>query len=331
MRITAIKNYLNKYRVFTILGFLAVFALGLALGRFTVRVNTVPINKVLREAGHKYIGPVLLCNDNIERPDNEDIALKRKVQAYINNAPAKEVAMYYLDLNKGTWAGVNEDEIFSPASMLKVPTVAAVLKYVESHEAILTKEIFYDGSFDDNKLEYFKPQSSIQPGHYYSVAQLLQYTIVNSDNNAVRLLHGVIDLQSVGNIYLNLGIQIPAAGGIDFMSPQTYSRFLRLLYNSTYLSREMSEKLLRLMVATDFTQGLVAGLPSGIEVARKFGERQVLNLDGTIGGRELHDCGIVYAKNPYVVCVMTQGEDFNQLASEIRDISKLVYTEVSSR
>jgi len=316
----------NNRRFLLPAGLAAIFCTGVIIGWFARQPSSSQSPKALREGGYEYINPVLLCNTNVDTPNNEDTALQDSIKAYLNHASEKDVAVYYLKLlNGGKWVGVNENETFAPASMLKVPTVVAFLKYAEEHAAILDQEVLYDGSFDDNKVEYFKPRQSIRPGHHYSVDQLLTYVIQYSDNNALRLLHTVVDAHDLENIYINLGIQLPTDSP-DFMSPKTYSLFLRLLYNSTYLTREMSEKVLRLMDAADFSQGLQGGVPSPILTVEKFGERQVKNDDGTVRERELHDCGIVYTpQSPYVICVMTRGNDFEQLASEIRAISALAY------
>ena len=86
------------------------------------------------------------------------------------------------------------------------------------------------------------------------------------------------------------------------------------------------------MATPDFPQGLQAGVPTDIEVAQKFGERQVFTPQGDLTERELHDCGIVYhANEPYVLCIMTRGKDFNTMTSNIKDISKIVYDHVSAQ
>jgi hypothetical protein len=42
--------------------------------------------------------------------------------------------------------------------------------------------------------------------------------------------------------------------------------------------------------------------------------------------RELHDCGIVYLPdNPYLLCVMTKGNDFAKMEKIIEEISRLSY------
>ena len=327
------QEFIRKYIHFIvpIIGTVIFFG-GIAVGKYAHQPAAIaaPVQRVLREGGYKYINPVLLCNTNTERDDNKDVALTGKLQSYIEQSKNKNISVYFLNLGKSKWAGVGESQTYTPASMLKVPTMVAILKYIESHEELLSKEVLYKGDFDDNKAEFFQPKEAIQPGHAYSVDQLLQYMVQNSDNNATRLLHEVIDERALANIYINLGLQIPTAGA-DFMSPKTYSLFLRLLYNSTYLTRAMSEKAVELMVESNFSPGLRGGVPESVEVAQKFGERQMVTDDGTVTSRELHDCGIIYSPTaPYILCVMSRGDDFDTLATQIREISQLVYDQVNS-
>lgn len=319
-------NFVN-YRNFVFVGSLVVlFCIGIFVGRVT-KQNIKP--QVLREGGFQYINPVLLCNPTIDEITTADNSLTNKLRTYANSAPEKGIAVYYLSLSDYTWAGININESFSPASMLKVPTMVSILRYTQAHPETLTKEIYYDGSFDDNKAEYFKPTQFIKPKNSYSIDQLLAYMIGNSDNNAARLLHSMpFSEKDLNSIYTDVGIKLPTRL-IDFMSPKSYSLFLRLLYNSTYLNRETSEKALSLMVASDFTRGLRSGVPTSVRVAQKFGERQIFSSDGKLIQRELHDCGIVYApKGPYVLCIMTRGNDFEKLITEIGDISKIIYNTV---
>lgn len=56
------------------------------------------------------------------------------------------ISLYYRDLNNGQWIGVNEKEDFYPASLLKVPTMIAFLKSVESNEEILNKRVLVKNS-----------------------------------------------------------------------------------------------------------------------------------------------------------------------------------------
>jgi hypothetical protein len=79
---------------------------------------------------------------------------------------------------------------------------------------------------------------------------------------------------------------------------------------------------------TEFDQGIVAGVPKGVTIAHKFGEREVVGEPE----KQLHDCGIVYyPKHPYLICIMTRGSDFEKLAQGIRELSELVYKEIDEK
>jgi beta-lactamase class A len=86
----------------------------------------------------------------------------------------------------------------------------------------------------------------------------------------------------------------------------------------------VSNKALEILSTVEFRDGLRAKLPPEIKIAHKFGER------GTRDGFQLHDCGIVYyPERPYLLCVMTRGQDMDSLKEVIQDISFMVYSEVS--
>jgi hypothetical protein len=86
------------------------------------------------------------------------------------------------------------------------------------------------------------------------------------------------------------------------------------------------------MAQSTYHDGIYAGVPNNIKVAQKYGERIDPDPSGkNIDSVELSNCGIVYAKSPYVFCVMTKGQnDPKNLASIIKDISGLVYNYVGS-
>ncbi len=51
------------------------------------------------------------------------------------------IGIYVRNLNNGPWFGINEDEKYSPASLMKVPILITFLKWIESDPNILTRKI----------------------------------------------------------------------------------------------------------------------------------------------------------------------------------------------
>jgi beta-lactamase class A len=95
----------------------------------------------------------------------------------------------------------------------------------------------------------------------------------------------------------------------------------------------MSEKALRYLSRSAFRDGIVAGIPSNVDCAVKFGERTIPVEAGSDNGeremKQLHEFGIVYHPNrPYLMGVMARGEDPGKLTHVIREVTTLIYEEV---
>ncbi len=253
--------------------------------------------------------------------------LKKKIQVSKDQHLADSVSIYFRDLNSGHWTGVNENDSYVAASLIKVPIMISYYKNTESKPDILSQLIKFEGGTDLNATQNFKPALSLRVGQIYSVGELIDSMIRYSENNAAEVLTRYADSGLIERTYHDLDIPIiDNASQEQIFTPRDYSYFFRALYNETYLNHEMSERALRLLSQTEFKDGLVAGVPTGTVVAHKFGERTFLGDDQKTHGVELHDCGIVYYPNhPYFLCVMTRGSEFTPLTGAIQTISKTVY------
>ena len=181
-----------------------------------------------------------------------------------------------------------------------------------------------------NGAETIKATEYILPHKSYTINELIRYMIVDSDNNATAILLKNIEPKILESIYGDLGVELPT-DPTDYISAKTYSLFFRILYRSTYLTRDMSEKAMKLLSESEFNDGLKAGVPAGIKLAHKFGEYEGRDNSGSVT-KELHDCGVVYyPKHPYMLCVMTKGSDLGNLKEVIKNISQTVYTEIKNQ
>ncbi len=217
--------------------------------------------------------------------------------------------------------------------MMKIAILIVCLQTAETDPNFLNKSVHVDlKSKNLNVNQFYPPPQSIVPGNTYTVNDLINYMILDSDNNATYLLEYLLGDDKINGLLKEL--QLPdllKVDSVDFISPQLYSRFYRILYNSSYLSPDVSEQALKFLTEESFSQGLSAGVPKSVDVAQKFGERTSVDQSGNIISRELHDCGIVYLPNdPYFLCVMTKGQDFTKLQPIISDVSKMVWDYFSS-
>jgi beta-lactamase class A len=322
----------NKYYnngLFFLLGIIITYTCTLYASQVSESDGPIFIRK---KVSGSYIAPILLSYDN-EKFHVHDALFESTITKYINQKIKKEdavtISFYFKDLTNGEWAGVNENQSYSLASLMKVPIMIALFKQAESNPLFLKKKLHYDGKENLNDLEYYKSKNFIIPGHEYTILSLIQYMIMYSDNNATILLLTTTSVKDFDEIFTDLGLPLPENESLntaDYMSAKLYSRLFRVLYNSTYLNEQYSSKALQILTSPDFPDGISSLLPKTILVANKFGERSVTHNGLPTQYKELHDCGIVYLPNkPYLICVMTKGSDFSKLQTIIQDISKITY------
>ena len=292
----------------------------------------------LRLGGYQFIDPLLVCNINNPSPTLEDKKLDSQVQSIVDTHKSagdiSKASIYFTDLSSGKWGSVYGNETFFPSSLGKIPIMIAYYLESESEPAILDKEITFPvGSEDLNDMQDIPPEETIVQGHTYTVGQLIGYMIKYSVNNATALLDSAIDQGILNKVYGDLGIPTndnPNLANLDFITAHQISTLFRVLYNATYLSRSDSEKALALLSQSSFTQGIVAGVASSAVVSHKLGLVDIAPNNVTTE-HELHDCGIVYGKDPYVLCIMTRGSaPLTTLESIVAQISKAAYTDVQA-
>lgn len=307
-----------------ILGVLAIFTLfGGCKKAKERRAQTAE----LRKGQYSFINPLLDCYDFEESSLASMKKLEKQIESFIDSeikaGNISHCSVYYRDLNNGPWIGVNEDEEYAPASLLKVPFMIAALRQTEIDPGFIRKSVIYYPQRSELEQHIVDSTFRLTPGQSYTMEELVNYMIIYSDNDAKDLLLANLPLTTFNSVFYDLGIEIEKFGVEDnFLSVKDYSTYFRLLYNATYLSRNMSNVALQILAGSTYKKGIAAGVPAGVVVSHKFGERTIQNSPEI----QLHECGIVYKENsPYILCVMVRGVDFDKNASVIRNISKITW------
>lgn len=324
-------NHRYKRTVFI----LAVFSIGIGVGLFFNKLGTCKEKRAeflslryLPQAKGDLTRPLL----EIDISRSDDVVLqsvKRSLEKYINGCLQKcyaaKISVYLMDLSTRNWIGVNEDEAYSLASLLKTPIMIAYFKKAEEDPGILQKSIMYEMK-DDVLPQNMLPENSVRLGSTHTIDDLIRYMIVYSDNIAMALLLENMELNFLEKVRLDLQLPPIIPGETERnISPKQFATPLQVLYNATYLNKSLSEKALKLLTQTGFIDGIVAGVPPGTVVAHKFAERK--SMPENI--MRLHDCGIVYSKRgPYLICIMTKGWNFTELKSIIQTISRIAYDRI---
>lgn len=325
--------YANHYLHLVLALFVGIFSTYIIMVK-----NTDIKNIITRENNSSFVltSPILDC-ELVEEIDSKVLShtkLEKKADLLSKKYNTSSYSLYFRKLNDGQWLGINEKDFFSPASMMKTPLLIAFLKRVEQYPQILNMEVVASQEYFDKALnQNFKVDSKIEKGKTYTLQQVAEIMITQSDNVAALMLSKYIRQEDYQGLFKSVGVdQKQEERDID-VRVKDFGAFFRVLYNASYLSREMSETALSILSKTTFTGGIVAGVPSNVVVAHKYGERSIeQEINGTlfVKERQLHDCGIVYAgKNPYILCIMTKGQDFAKQQHFIADLSEYIYQQTT--
>jgi beta-lactamase class A len=252
------------------------------------------------------------------------------IEAERSAGRVSDVSVYFRDLENGPIFGIDENADFTPASLLKLPLALFYVVTAENNSELLKQKLSFSES-QETFTQSFAPSEEIKVNQPYTIEELLMHMLANSDNKAYELLQTHLDAsgwsQLVKETYLEMGLITSSDRYTADLTVRRYASLFRGLYNASYVGPELSDKVLGWLAQSKFTLGLAGGVPEGVKIAHKFGERSFPN-----GTKQLHDCGIIYyPDNPYLLCIMTRGNNYDELASVIRTISKDVYEEVNSR
>jgi len=254
------------------------------------------------------------------------------VSEYIKNDQATRIGVFARDLLSQRFIGVNDGDIFFMASLLKLPILIGGYKLAEVEPQILDVQIKYTDTINSYDEQTIKPIEKLENGKSYSVKELMQRAVIYSDNSAAKLLFDFYPKSFVDRILSALGLQLRNDGDVyeNPVTPRAYANIFRILYNSSYLTRQYSNDSLDILAKSTYKEGALGKLPSNILVAHKFGERTISRGGKVL--RQLHDCGIVYLKNgdePYTFCIMTEGTDFEKLKIIIQNISLDIFNHMN--
>lgn len=278
---------------------------------------TNPVSQLVKDKNLSIGGRVAL------KTDLEEFAMQS-----IARGAVSDYGIYYRELISGPVIALRESSGFFPASLLKIPVAMWYYKQAEIMPSLLDEEVDFPGP-PGTSIEYFPPKETIVPGNRYTIRELIRFMLAESDNDATHILTEYAGGREVINsVYEDLGIRDVENYDTYVIDTQTYAAFFRVLFNAEYLDEASSRAILGMLAESSFDQGIEAGVPAGMTVSHKFGER---TIDSENNINQLHDCGIVYApENPYMLCVMTQGDDYTEMAAFITEVSRRIYKAASS-
>ncbi len=236
-------------------------------------------------------------------PDNRAKEIRQEVLAATDEKKGN-YGIYFADLKNGTAFGSNEYQVFTAASVNKVPLVMALYRLAEDGKVNLSEQITLQErdiqDYGTGSLRYEKP------GATYTLQTLAKLSLKESDNTAAHILGEKVGHATAQRIIEDFGLTQTSISENTTSSYDLYLLF-KGLYEHTLLSEAHSKELLGFMTETAIEDRLPALLPDEAVVAHKTGDE--------IGN--IHDAGIIrMGEDVYFLSVLVS--DFGPNETEAR-------------
>lgn len=203
------------------------------------------------------------------------------------------VSLYYKDLTDGETLVFNPDKIQYAASMIKIVYVYALLSAADEGRANLDQTVVYDAA------KMYRTGSgnfaSVPDGTSFSVWELIERTVVSSDNTAYGMLQGLYGYRLFTSAMEAAGL--PSVYRDWWRTPvEQYGQFFETLHAYLTSGGENGARLCGLMCRSTQTVMLKNALKPE-KVAHKYGWDVGSYCDGAVVLNEEHPYIVIFMSN----------------------------------
>lgn len=234
--------------------------------------------------------------------ENKTLGVLGKIQEEMEKLPG-HLGMYYKDLTTGFEYGVHEDEAFLAASVIKFPLYLHVLEQIASGKVDPALKLTVT---EEEKVPSCGALTLFTGSVDVDIPTLCRLMIDISDNTATNKLIRFCTIDGANAAFREMGLEKTVLrremfdlesskrGIQNTVCPKEIGALLEKLYNKSYVNQEVCEEAIDTLLKQQVDHKLNGKLCDHVPIAHKTGEDTNLS----------NDVGIVYAKNPFVLCFM---------------------------
>jgi beta-lactamase class A len=246
-----------------------------------------------------------------------------EIRKILDVLPGK-IGVYYKDLRTGNTFSYNENEAFKAASVIKLPILAATLHRIK--QGLLRKDDCIRLKAED-KVPSCGALSYMHSGLEVTIMDLCHLMIILSDNTATNMLINLLGMDNINSLMSELGLRSTRVnrllfdvegrklGKENYYAPAEIGCLLEQIYTKKLISVDICEDIIEIMKQQQINHKIPYFISDEVEIAHKTGED-----DGIT-----HDVGIVYSKNPFILCFASNNTNVPQTEDALRKIAKQLY------
>jgi beta-lactamase class A len=219
--------------------------------------------------------------------------------------------VYVYNLTDKQGFGINQDEVFPAASLIKLPVFLTL--YQEAEAGRIDLESVYVLRAADKKtgagVIQYKPE-----GTKYSHRELAQLMGRYSDNTAFNVFRQLLGDEKIQAVIDELGMNKTSLEENE-TSPVDIGLFFRKFYAQSLLTRNHRDEILDYLTKTAYEDRIPAGVPEEIKVAHKIGNET----------NSFSDAGIVFGEKPFILVIMSKDVQEKEALETLPEITKIVW------
>ena len=237
------------------------------------------------------------------------------------------VGLVVEDLDTGWEIAYNGNTLIPSASLVKVPIMLSCFYAAQDGKINLKDTITLKSS---DKVSGSKVLGNYSTGSVFTVEELFNPMITQSDNAAANILIDYVGFDTLNTYFSKIGLKNTniarkmmdfaerREGEENFTTAEDMAYLLEELYYRRFLNKDVSEKCLEILGQQKINDRIPRKLPRGTFVLHKTGlERHVC-----------HDVGIVFTnRGNFLICVLAKHEDKFAKATKkfISEVTLLVF------
>jgi len=249
------------------------------------------IDKSSKDVAAKEVIQCLSSGINLEQvPDTVRTKIQELNQFY--NSNQQYFSFLYQDLYTGFTVSYNEETPIFTASTIKAPAMIYLYEQASEGKIDLNEKLVYTANFYNTGSGVLKNKNV---NTEYTVEQLIEYAIHDSDNIAYAMLMNRFGRNNMLNFWQNLGTkQIYTLNTIwGVTSAKDASIYMQELYRFYLENDNHGTKLMEMFSNAEWKM-----------ITNLKGERNTANKGGWAGSA-IHDVAIVFEENPYILVIMS--------------------------
>ena len=246
-----------------------------------------------------------------------------QINRLMENVPGT-FGLYYHNLVTGEKRAINAEQPFLAASVIKLPVLMAVMQEIHEGRLHPTDTLSLDR---EEKVPSCGALFYMDEPQQVTLKDLYTLMIILSDNTAANRLMRLVGMDRINQVIETAGLQhtrlnrllfdaeAQGQGKENTFSPADAGLLLEAIEQGTFVSPDMSREAKDILLLQQLKNKLRALIPRSVPIAHKTGE----DSDMT------HDVGIVYAKQPFVLCLASNDTDGIAAEEAIRRIALVCY------